>query len=65
VITGGDGLADIELLIGCMSLLCEGQSSRHGSCVPTWVESPEEAAMALHLTVMLVQWFASGGVGRA
>jgi hypothetical protein len=65
VITGGDSLADIDLLIGCMSHLREGQSSRHGSSVPTQVESPEEAAMALHLAVMLVQWFASGGVRRA
>jgi hypothetical protein len=60
-ITGLDGRG-ITPLIECMALLWEGQSSRHGSSAPTRVESLEEAAMAVQLAVMLVQWFVSGAV---
>jgi hypothetical protein len=63
-IVGRDGRGDVGPLIGCMALLWEGQSSRHGSSAPTRMESPEEAAMAVHLAVMLVQWFVSGAVRR-
>lgn len=64
VIPGPDGKGDIGPLIGCMTLLWEGQTSRHGSSVPTREETFEEAMMAVHLAVLLVQWFASGAVQR-
>jgi hypothetical protein len=64
VIAGKDGQGRIEPLIGCMELLWEGQTSRHGSSVPTRVETSDEAAMAVDLAVMLVQWFVLGRVRR-
>jgi hypothetical protein len=65
VIAGKDGRGNIGPLIGCMELLWEGQTSRHGSSVPTRLETPDEAAMAVDLAVMLVQWFVSGRVRRS
>jgi hypothetical protein len=65
VIAGKDGRGEIGPLIGCVELLWEGQTSRHGSSVPTRVETPDEAAMAVDLAVMLVQWFVSGRVQRS
>ena len=62
VIAGPDGRDGVGPLIECLTLLWEGQSSRHGSSVPTREETLEEATMALHLAVMLVQWFTSGAV---
>jgi hypothetical protein len=64
-IAGRDGRGDVAPLIGCMELLWEGQSSRHGSSAPTRDETLEEATMAVHLAVMLVQWFTSGAVRRS
>jgi hypothetical protein len=43
-----------------MKLLWEGQTSRHGSSRPTRADTLEEATMAVHLAVMLVQWLTSG-----
>jgi hypothetical protein len=63
-IAGRNGRGDVAPLIGCMALLWEGQSSRHGSSAPTRAELPGEAAMAVQLAVMLVQWFVSGAVHR-
>jgi hypothetical protein len=65
VIGGPDGKGDVGSLIENMRLLWEGQTSRHGSSKPTRDEAPEEAAMALHLAVTLVQWFTSGAVRRS
>jgi hypothetical protein len=65
VIGGPDGTGDVGPLIACLTLLWEGQSSRDGSSVPTRDETLEEAAMAVHLAVMLVQWFTSGAVRRS
>jgi hypothetical protein len=65
VIVGADGQGDVGPLIECLTLLWEGQSSRHGSSVPTRKETLDEATMALHLAVMLVQWFTSGAVRRS
>jgi len=65
VIVGPEGRGDVGPLIECLTLLWEGQSSRHGSSVPTREETLEEATMALHLAVMLVQWFTSGAVRRS
>jgi hypothetical protein len=64
-IAGRDGYGDVAPLIGCMALLWEGQSSRHGSSAPTRAESLEEATMAVQLAVMMVQWFVSGAVHRS
>jgi hypothetical protein len=65
VIGGPDGKGDVGPLIECMTLLWRGQSSRHGSSMPTRDETLEEATMAVHLAVTLVQWFASGAVRRS
>jgi hypothetical protein len=64
VIKGPDGRGDTGPLLGCISLLWDGQTSRHGSSSPTRPETLEEAVMAVHLAVMLVQWFTSGAVRR-
>ena len=63
-IAGRDGRGDVAPLIGCMALLWDGQSSRHGSSAPTRPESLEAATMAVQLSVTLVQWFVSGAVHR-
>lgn len=64
VIKGPDGRGDAGPLLGCISLLWDGQTSRHGSSSPTRPETLEEAVMAVHLAVMLVQWFTSGAARR-
>lgn len=64
-ISGRDGLAgDTRRLVACLELLWKGQSARHGSAMPTRPETLEEATMAVHLAVTLVQWFTSGAVRR-
>jgi hypothetical protein len=64
VIGGPDGRGDAGPLFGCVTLLWQGQTSRHGSMRPTRPETLEEAVMAVHLAVMLVQWFTSGAVRK-
>jgi len=56
---------EVGPLIENMRLLWEGQTSRHGSSRPTRDETLEEAVMAVHLAVLLVQWFTSGAVRRS
>lgn len=51
-------------VIGMMTTLWEGQTSRHGSQTPTRPETKEEARAAVHLAVVLVQWFTSGMIQR-
>lgn len=64
-ISGRDGQAgDTTRLVACLELLWKGQSARHGSALPTRPETLEEATMAVHLAVTLVQWFTSGAVHR-
>ncbi|MFD5880105.1 hypothetical protein [Streptomyces yangpuensis] len=58
----GEGL---ETALKMMTLLWEGQTSRHGARDQTRDETPEAAKMAVHLAAALVQWFASGAIGRA
>jgi hypothetical protein len=41
-----------------------GQTSRHGGQQPTRIETLEEARAAVHLAVVLVQWFSAGVVQR-
>ncbi|HEY6496617.1 MAG TPA: hypothetical protein VIZ43_25355 [Trebonia sp.] len=65
MIGGPDGRGDAGPLLECISLLWGGQTSRHGSSRSTRSETLEEAVMAVHLAVMLVQWFTSGAVRRA
>jgi hypothetical protein len=55
---------DVSTLIGCLLLLWEGQTSRHGSSAETRLETPDEAAAAVHLAVTLVQWFTTGAVRK-
>jgi hypothetical protein len=63
-IPGPDQSGNIEPLIKMLELLWRGQTSRHGSQTPTRPETEPEAAMAVHLAVLLVQWFATGAVRR-
>lgn len=51
-------------VIGMMTALWEGQTSRHGGQQPTRPEASQEAYAAVHLAVVLVQWFRSGTVRR-
>ena len=51
-------------VIGMMTALWEGQTSRHGGQQPTRPETSQEAYAAAHLAVVLVQWFRSGTVRR-
>ena len=48
-----------------MTALWEGQTSRHAGQTPTRRTVPtEEARAAVHLAVVLVQWFSTGVVRR-
>lgn len=64
-IGGKDGKGDAQPLIAMMTLLWEGQSSRHGARTPTLVESPEAAEMAVQLASTLVLWFTTGMAHRS
>ena len=63
-IPGPGGTGSIEPLIGMMELLWRGQTSRHGAQTTTRSETYDEARMAVHLAVTLVQWFTTGVVRR-
>lgn len=63
-IPGPSGTGDIAPLIGMLTLLWEGQTSRHGGQAPTRMETREEAEMAVLLAVTLVHWFTTGAVRR-
>lgn len=64
VIAGRDHQGQMGRLIGCLELLWYGETDRHGSKESTWAVSLDEASMAVHLAVTLVQWFTSGAVHR-
>jgi hypothetical protein len=51
-------------VIGMMTALWEGQTSRHGGQTATRSETRDEAQAAVHLAVVLVQWFTSGMIQR-
>ena len=63
-IPGPDQTGSVEPLIKMMELLWAGQTSRHGAQTVTRAETAEETAMAVHLAVLLVYWFATGAVRR-
>jgi hypothetical protein len=63
-VPGPDGTGSIAPIVAMMSLLWEGQTSRHGAQTPTREETPEEAGMAVDLAVLLVNWFTAGRVRR-
>lgn len=63
-IRGPGGTDSITPLMTMIELLWTGQTSRHGAQTPTRPETFEEAQMALHLAVTLVQWFVTGTVSR-
>jgi len=63
-IPGKDGIGDVAPVLAMMSLLWEGQTSRHGAQTPTELESPEAAEMAVQLASTLVLWFTTGMVRR-
>ncbi|MCX4808634.1 hypothetical protein OG594_44880 [Streptomyces sp. NBC_01214] len=64
-ITGPNGSEGFETALKMMTLLWEGQTSRHGARDQTRDETPEAARMAVHLAATLVQWFASGAINKA
>jgi hypothetical protein len=53
---------NVEVLIGMVRLLWEGQTDRHGGSQQTVPISSDAAEAALHLAITLVQWFQSGVV---
>jgi hypothetical protein len=55
-----DGTPVVEM----MDLLWKGQTDRHGAN-PTIPVTPKAAEAAVHLAVLLVQWWTSSGVTRA
>jgi hypothetical protein len=61
-ISAGNG--DVGVVVSVTELLWTGQTSRHGGKEPTRPETPEEARIAVHLAVTLVEWLTSGAVGR-
>lgn len=63
-IPGPDGSGNVAPVIAMMSLLWQGQSSRHGGQTPTRDETPEETMMAVELAIALVGWFVAGRVRR-
>jgi hypothetical protein len=63
-IPGPDGSGSVEPLVAMMKLLWQGQTSRHGAQTAIRAETLEEARMAVHLAVTLVQWFTTGAVRR-
>jgi hypothetical protein len=58
-IPGQDGITTVTAM---MTLLWEGQTSRHGSSEPAVDESFESAEMAVQLASLLVLWFTTGQV---
>jgi len=63
-IPGPGGSGNLPPLIPNVPLFWTGQTSRHGAPTPARPETPEEAAMAAHLAVVLVHWFSTGAVRR-
>jgi hypothetical protein len=61
-ISAGNG--DVGVVVSMMKLLWTGQTSQHGGKEPTRPETLEEARMAVHLAVTLVEWLTSGAVRR-
>jgi hypothetical protein len=55
---------DIAPVTEMITVLWEGQTSRHGAKTPTRPETKEEARAAVHLAVTLVQWFSAGTIAR-
>ena len=59
-ITAAQSTDGIQVVLGLMRLLWEGQTSRHGGVNPTRHETDEEAQAAVHLASTLVQYGVSG-----
>jgi hypothetical protein len=55
---------DISVLIGMLELLWRGQTDRHGGIHPTRPIPQEAGPAAVHLAVLMVQWFRSGVIRR-
>lgn len=64
VLPGPGGGREVAVLRDMMELIWTSQTSRHGAQTVTRDETQDEAAMAVHLAVVLVQWFTSGAVRR-
>ena len=55
----------VDPLISMLTVLWDGQTSRHGGVRPTVPETLEAAQAAVHLAAVLVQWFTTGAVSRS
>ena len=55
----------VAAVTSMMTVLWQGQTSRHGGQTPTRAETVEEARAGLQLAVALVHWFSNGVVRRA
>jgi hypothetical protein len=63
-ISGRSGAGNIAPVVAVMSLLWDGQTSRHGAQTPTPEQTQEEGEMAVEMAAMLVAWFAVGKIRR-
>lgn len=61
---GEQPAADISVFIGMLELLWHGQTDRHGGVTPTRPIPQEAGPAAVHLAVLVVQWFQSGAMRR-
>lgn len=59
------GEVGVTEVLHMMSLLWDGQTSRHGGVGQTVTETPAAARAAVNLAATLVQWLSDGTVGRA
>lgn len=55
----------VDVILGMMRSLWDGQTSRHGGASPTRLETPEEARAAVHLAAALVQFGQSAAFATA
>jgi len=53
---------EVTAVIAMMTVMWQGQTSRHGGQMPTRAETTSEARAAVQLAVALVHWFTSGTV---
>lgn len=60
----GENSGDVAPLVAMIGLLWKGHVARHAGGPSYRPQRQDEAQMAVHLAVTLVQWFASGAVRR-
>lgn len=63
ILAGPPNFDRVEVVRSMAALLCKGQTDRHGNAEPVPV-TQEQAEAAVHLAILLVQWFATGAIRR-